>query len=166
MGINFWFYGSQLGYKANDPVFRGYAVFMRFMAMEATGVSGAPFRNWSFMTFRSNVEKLIDSYMADPSLTWANTLGVGKGIENSELEATDLFASFCFRLRRDYGGEAFVKKIWVEAGKRPAAATTQDAVDNFFLAACAAANKNLSTVFKTWKWTISASAIAAASKYP
>ncbi|MFT3949086.1 MAG: hypothetical protein QM763_19130 [Agriterribacter sp.] len=91
---------------------------------------------------------------------------MGQGVPNSGLGATDLFASFCFRLRRDYGGEAFVQNLWKEAGRRPNATTTQDAVDNFFLASCAAANKNLTTVFQSWRWPLSVSAVATASKYP
>ncbi|UOG77425.1 PKD domain-containing protein (plasmid) [Hymenobacter tibetensis] len=165
-GRNFWFYGGKLAYKTNDPITTGYAVFMRFMAMESAGVNGAAFGPWTFPTFRANVENLINIYLATPSLNWANTLGVGQGVPNSGLGATDLFASFCFRLRRDYGGEPFIRNLWKQAGLRPNAVTTQDAVDNFFLASCAAANKNLTAVFQLWRWPLSASAVTAASNYP
>lgn len=165
-GRNFWFYGNKLAYQTNDPTTTGYAVFMRFMAMEAAGVNGAPFGSWTFPTFRTNVENLINTYLADASLNWANTLGIGQGVPGSGLGATDLFASFCFRLIRDYGGENFVQNVWKQAGLRPNASTTQDAVDNFFLASCAAANRNLTTLFQSWKWTLSATAITAASQYP
>ena len=165
-GRNFWFYGNQLAYKTNDPITTGYAVFMRFMAIEATGVNGAPFGSSSFPTFRGNVENLINTYLADASLNWANTLGINQGVPKSGLGATDLFASFCFRLRRDYGGETFVQNVWKKAALRPNAITTQDAVDNFFLASCAAANKNLTALFQSWKWTLSASAIKTALQYP
>jgi PKD repeat protein len=166
-GRNFWFYGPQLAYKTNDPITTGYAVFMRFMSMDAIGVNGAPFNSWTYATFEANVKNLIDTYLADPSLNWANTLGVGQGIANSGLGATDLFASFCFRLRRDYGGDTFVKNIWKNVALRPAATTTQDAVDNFVLAACATANKNLTSLFmNTWRWPVSASAQTEALKYP
>jgi hypothetical protein len=165
-GRNFWFYESKLNYKLNDPVATGYAVFMRFMSMEAAGVNGAPFNSWSFPTFRTNVENLINTYLANPSLEWANTLGIGQGVPGSGLGATDLFASFCFRLRRDYGGETFVRNLWKQAGLRPNAIETQDAVDNFFLASCAAANRNLTTVFQSWRWRISPNAVAAALQYP
>ena len=165
-GRNFWFYGDQLAYKTNDPITTGYAVFMRFMAMEASGVNGATFGSWPFPAFRAKVENLIDIYLENPTLKWANTLGINQGVPGSGLGATDLFASFCFRLRRDYGGENFVQNVWKKAGLRPAASSTQDAVDNFFLASCAAANKNLTTVFQSWKWVISGKAITAASQYP
>jgi PKD repeat protein len=165
-GRNFWFYGNHLAYKTNDPITTGYAVFMRFMAIEAAGVNGAPFGPWSFPTFRKNVENLIDSYLANASLNWANTLGLGQGVPGSGLGATDLFASFCFRLRRDYGGETFIQNIWKKSGQRPTAITTQDAVDNFFIASCQSANKNLTTLFQTWRWPLSAKAITEAAQYP
>jgi PKD repeat protein len=166
LGRNFWFYGSQLAYKSNDPVTTGFAIFMRFMSMHAAGVNGAPFAQWTFPQFTGMVENLINLYLANPSLNWANTLGAGQGVPNSGLGASDLFASFCLRLMRDYGGNAFVQQVWKRAGLRPAASTTQDAVDNFFLASCAAANKNLTSVFQSWRWPLSASAITAAGQYP
>ena len=51
-------------------------------------------------------------------------------------------------------------------GLRPNANTTQDAVDNFFLASCEAANKNLATVFQAWRWPLSTNALTIASQYP
>lgn len=166
-GRNFWFYSPQLAYQANDPVVTGYAVFMRFMSMDAIGINGGPFGNLTFPNFESEEEGLVDTYVADPRLNWANTLGAGQGIPGSTLGATDLFASFCFRLKRDYGGNNFVQNLWKNAGLRPVANTTQDAVDNFVLAACATANKNLTSLFmNTWRWPVSASAQTEALKYP
>ncbi|HYH14905.1 MAG TPA: PKD domain-containing protein [Flavisolibacter sp.] len=165
-GRNFWFYENKLAYKANDPVTTGYAIFMRFMAMEATGVKGASFDNLSFDAFKDTVIGLVDQYLANPSLTWENTLAIDRGVPNGFGSAADLFASFCFRLKRDYGGDAFVQNIWKEAALRPDAVTTQDAVDNFFLAACAAANRNLTPVFQNWRWPLSDAAIEEAEQYP
>ena len=165
-GRNFWLYPNQLAYKTNDPVTTGYAVFMRFMAMEATHVNGAPFGSLSFTDFKNQVIGLIDLYLSNSSLTWANTLGVGQGVPGGFGGGADLFASFCFRLKRDYGGDAFVQNVWKKAGQRPTAVTTQDAVDNFFLASCAAANRNLTSVFQSWRWPLSTNAIASASQYP
>ncbi|WP_276484756.1 hypothetical protein [Paraflavitalea pollutisoli] len=164
-GRNFWFYTDQIAYKKDDPVTTGYAVFMRFLAMESTGVNGAPFGNWTFKVFQEKVVGLIDKYMKSPALTWQNTLGINKGVPDSELGATDLFASFCFRLRRDYGGNTFVTKLWKSVSKRPVAKSTQDAVDNFFLASCEATNRNLSRVFQSWKWPLSKTALAESSKF-
>lgn len=167
-GRNFWFYGGQLAYKSNDPITTGYAVLMRFMAMDATGVQGGPFNGtMSYAQFRSAVESLVDQYTGNPSLNWANTLGANAGVPGGFGGAADLFASFCMRLRRDYGGDNFIANVWKYAGQASAAATTQDAVDNFILAACAAAGKNLTNLFTVeWRWPMSAAAQAAAAKYP
>ncbi|HEX5181718.1 MAG TPA: immunoglobulin domain-containing protein [Allosphingosinicella sp.] len=171
-GRNFWSLSPQLEYKApdrGDSVVTGFAVFMRFMAMDAIGVSGAPFNGQPFAQFRADEEQMVDLYAADPTQTFQNTLQVGRPQANnpSGLEATDLFASFLFRLRRDYGGNDFVSKLWHEAALRPAAATTQDAVDNFVVAASKAANRNLANLFiNQWRWPVSAAAVAEISTLP
>lgn len=159
LGRNFWFYDNQLKYHTNDEIVTGYAVFMRFMAMEAANVQGAPFNTWTFSQFKSNVINLLPSYMADTTLNWGNTLGIGKGVPNSNLGATDLFASFCFYLRDNYCGNYWVENVWKYAGLRPSAINTQDAVDNFIIASSQAANTNLTQLFKNWKWPISNKAI-------
>jgi hypothetical protein len=173
-GRNFWFLGPRLEYVAPDnsggAVTTGFAVFMRFMAMDVQGLPGAPYYAWSYPEFRTRVEAMVDLYQADPTQTWSNTLRLGHPQANnpSGLGATDLFASCCFRLRRDYGGDAFIAKLWKEAALRPTAANTQGAVDNFFLASCAAAGRNLTPLFETaWRWPLSAAAKAeAASRFP
>lgn len=160
LGRNFWFYSNQLEYKANDPIVTGYAVFMRFMAMEAAHVQGAPFNSWSFSEFKNKVVNLLPTYLADLSLNWNNTLGIGEGVPNSNLGATDLFASFCFYLRDHYCGNHWVENVWKFAGQRPTAVTTQDAVDNFIIASSQAANTNLTSLFQSWKFPISNPAIS------
>ncbi len=166
-GRNYWYYGNQLAYKTADPTATGFAIFMRFMAMDATGVSPAPFNSTNWTTFRTAYEGLVDTYVANTSNTWANTLGIGVGVTNSlGLGASDLWASFLSRLVKTYG-TGFVLKVWKAAAQQPTAVTTQDAVDNFILSCCAAANKNLTTLFMTtWRWPMSSAAITAASKYP
>ena len=107
-GRNFWFYSPQLAYKEGadaGSVVTGYAVFMRFPALDAAGVKLGPFRGRSGVEFRREVEGLVDRYVADRSLTWENTLRRGAAPPNPmDLNGTDLFASFCFRLCRDHGG--------------------------------------------------------------
>ena len=159
LGRNFWFYDNTLKYQTNDPIATGYAVFMRFMAMEAANVQGAPFGSWSFSEFKNNVINLLPSYLEDQNLKWNNTLAIGKGVPNSNVGATDLFASFCFYLRNNYGGTRWVENVWKYAALRPKANTTQDAVDNFIIASSQAASENLSSLFKYWKWPISNDAI-------
>jgi hypothetical protein len=83
------------------------------------------------------------------------------------LGGADLFASFLLRLRRDYGGNAFVTRLWYEVNLRPAANTTQDTVDNFVIAASKAAGHNLGTLFlSTWRWPLSQSAHFELSQIP
>jgi hypothetical protein len=168
-GRNFWFYSPQLAYKQgadSGSVVTGYAVFMRFPALAAAGVKLGPFRDRSGDEFRREVERLVDLYVADPSLTWENTLKVGAAPKNPmDLNGTDLFASFCFRLCRDYGGWKFAARLWQEAAKRPTAKTTQDAIDNFVLAGSLAAGKDLTLLFsRTWRWPVSESARREAAK--
>jgi len=56
-------------------------------------------------------------------------------------------------------------RLWNEVLKRPEAQTPQDGIDNFILAACAAANKNLTTLFtRDWRWPMSDKAIAEANQ--
>ncbi len=162
LGRNFWFYGDQLEYQAADAktgsVTTGYAVFMRFVAMEAAGVEGGPFNQRPFAEFRAEVEGLVDSYERDPQWTWQTTLREAKGVPNKmSLGATDLFASFCFRLMREFGGPAYIGRLWREVGRCPAAKTTQDAVDNFVVAASLAAKRDLAPMFVAqWRWPVSA----------
>ncbi|WP_296381672.1 T9SS type A sorting domain-containing protein [Winogradskyella sp.] len=158
-GRNFWFYDNKLKYTSNDPIVTGYAVFMRFMAIESLGLNGAPFNGLDFNTFKNQVWHLRVTYMADSTLNWTNTLGIGQGVPSSGWGATDLFASFCFYLKENYGGMNWVQNVWKKAALRPAVNTTQDAVDNFIIASSQAANVNLVSLFKYWKWTPSASAI-------
>ena len=159
LGRNFWFFDNTLKYQSNDPIATGYAVFMRFMSMEAANVLGAPFGSWTFSQFKNNVINLLPTYMIDQKLDWNNTLGIGQGVPNSNLGATDLFASFCFYLKDNYGGSFWVENVWKYAALRPKANTTQDAVDNFIIASSQAAGENLSSLFKYWKWPISNNAI-------
>lgn len=169
-GRNFWFYSPQLAYHQDadaGSVVTGYAVFMRFLALDSAGVKLGPFRDRTGEEFRRELERLVDLYVADPDLRWENTLKIGAGPKNPMgLNGTDLFASFCFRLCRDHGGPGFAAKLWQEAGKRPAAKSTQDAVDNLMLAASAAAGKDLGPLFAgTWRWPISDAARREAAKW-
>ena len=154
-GRNYWFYSDQLEYAESDPIVTGYAVFMRFMAMDYLQLKGANFWSWTFNEFRSEVKELLKSYLADPSYTWENTLAKGQGLRNTQLGATDLFASFCFYMFDIHGGHEWVKAVWREAGTLPKKNTTQDAVDNFIIASSRAAKQNLIPLFTEWRWPIS-----------
>ena len=165
-GRNFWFYSDALEYTENDPIVTGYAVFMRFMAMDHLKLKGAKFWSWTFDEFRNEVRGLLNTYLADSTYTWESTLGKGQGLRNTQLGATDLFASFCFYMFENHGGHEWVKKVWKEAESLPKKQNTQDAVDNFIIASSRAANQNLIPLFTSWRWPIGQSAINALSGLP
>lgn len=170
-GRNFWFYSPQLAYQepvSDRSVVTGYAVFMRMAALDAAKAKLGPFRDKSGAEFRRIMESLVDLYEADQSLTWETTLKVDAAPENPlGLNGTDLFASFCLRLARDHGGREFVKRLWHSAGKLPAAESTQDAVDNFVVAASQAAGKDLGPLFADrWRWPVSPAGRKSAAEAP
>jgi hypothetical protein len=169
LGRNFWLYGNQLnGTNIGANAFAtGFAVLMRFLSLDSTGQAGGPFNSWTYSQFEQHEKNLVDEYVADPSLNFSNTLAVGQGVPNSQLGATDLFASFMLRLGLDYGGNAFFASLWKQVAAEPATTTNQGAIDNMFLAACRAADRNLTTLFaNSWRWPISAAAITQAATLP
>ncbi len=158
LGRNFYFYASQLNYKAPQsyvPVQTGFAIAMRFLAMEAVGVNGAPINGHSFTTMKGAVQSLIDTYRTTSSLSWSNTLATDNGPSNSYgLGGADLFASLVLRLEREHPGQ-FVYNVWWYAGQLSAASSTADAADKFVTAACRATSANLYELFKTtWKFDV------------
>ena len=163
LGRNFWFYSGQLQYLTpdSDPVVTGYAVYMRFISMDAAGVAGGPFNGYSFTTFRTTMTNLMDAYITNSSLNWSNTFRMDKAPSNPlGLGGADLIASLLMRISRDFGGSSFATNFWRQVELRPAATTTQAAADNFILAACATVNQNLSGIFSaTWKFPVSNNAI-------
>jgi len=153
LGRNFWFYGDKLSYE-NDPITTGFAVFMRFMSMKYLGVDGHP----SHVDFVNKIRELRTSYLANSSLDWSNTLGIGQGVPDSPWGSADLFASFCFYLEETYGMQ-WVQNVWRYAEQRPNRTSNQDAVDNFVIAASQAANSNLVSLFQEWRWPVSQTAV-------
>ena len=161
-GRTFWLYSGQLEYHQPDidPIVTGFAVYMRFASMDAAGVAGGPFNGSSFLQFRTAVTNLIDSYITSASLNWSNTFRMNRAPANPlGLGATDLFASLLMRIGRDFGDESFNQNLWRQVVLRNVAFSTQQAVDNFALAVCAAVNQNLTGVFtNTWRFPISTNA--------
>lgn len=158
-GRNFWFYEDQIEYRGTEStgaITTGYAVFMRFMAFQATGVTPGPFNGHDFADFENEVSGLLDRYLADSAYNWDNTLRAGSVPPNPmNLGAADLFASFLFDLRNRFG-DAFIEQLWQVVGERPTTATTQDAVDNFIIAASITANQDLTELFtQYYRWPLS-----------
>jgi hypothetical protein len=169
LGNNFWHYDAQLRQDRGalgDSFIWGYQTFLAFKAIEAAHLQGGSYGPWSFAQYRTNVEGLIDLYEADSSLDVFNTLIAGTEIAGSWLGASDLFASMLLRLGRDHGGDEFFSYVWREVAACPPQASDEEALDNFFLAACGAAQENLYTLFADrWKWPVSAQAQAAVPDY-
>lgn len=166
-GRNYWFYGNKINYGSAD-IGGGFAVFMQFMAMENMALKGAGYwggqGTMSFQQLKDSTKNQFNLYMANTTLNWANTLAIGQGIPGSMWTRADLFASFCFKLKELYG-DCWLKNVWRYAGLRPDAVITQNAVDNFIIASSQAAGVNLSTLFQSWRWPVSDSAITYLSKY-
>lgn len=179
MGRSFWLFEKQIGYRSpgNSACLQtGYAILMRYRSIAAQGYQGAFNGFYSMPVTQSQIDAavsnynalvannvgLIDAYAADSSLNWNNTFLVNT-YSNPNGGCADLFASLIQRLAADYGGEAFIQDLWKEVLTRPAASTNQDALDNFVLAACATAKKNLTSIFiDKWRWPVSAAAQATA----
>lgn len=153
MGIAFWFYHEQT--IGADAIEVGFGIWARFATMEAAGVKGAPFRNRPFAEFRREVESLIDLYYADASLNFGNTILENRAPANAMgLGATDLFASFVFRLNKS-GDKEFRRQLWREMADRPRARTREESADNLFLAVSAASGGSQADLFEKWRWPIS-----------
>lgn len=166
MGRNFWFYGSKIDFKGADigrphipTLATGYAIFMRYMAIDATGAKQLPFNGHRFDQYRLEAERLLDRYVADTSLNFDNTLRVQRAPANPvQLEWTDLCASFLLRLVRVHG-RAFIPALWRQVATQPDALTTQDAIDNWVVAASAAAGRDLAPLFlERWRFPVSPAA--------
>jgi hypothetical protein len=161
-GRSFWLFGPQLEYKSPDNsscIVTGYAVLMRYEAIEGLGLPGVSTTVAGYNQAYADTKLLVDAYQANTALNWNNTILNTSYRTPNNYGCTDLFASFVMRIAQNYGGQTFIKALWKEALKRPNAVTTQDAVDNFILAASAAANHNLTALFHdTWRWPVSVSA--------
>jgi hypothetical protein len=169
MGRNFWTYSNKLTYGSFGLVSNvtGFAVYMRFKSMEYAKLVPGKFDGIDFDIFKSNVKNMAGIYLSNNALTFEGTFGVDKGfaVNNQNLSAADLLASFCFKIETDYSKPDFSSLIWKEVAKRPNASNRQDVIDNFVLATCATLNKNITSKFVEWKFPVSANAINEAKKY-
>jgi len=164
-GRSFWLFHDQLEFKSPDSSsceVTGFAVFMGIHSLQQLGLpsdygTGIPLNPDPMATEIQSV----NAYVANPSLNFQNTFLVDT--YNYSGGCSVLWTGLVVQLSQNYGGEAFVQALFKEALKRPAANSTQDAVDNFVLAASAAAGKNLTGIFQTkYKWPVSTAASAEA----
>ena len=103
---------------------------------------------------------MIETYENNAQYNWENSI---YNYTTPIIDGTDrltLLAGMFLKLMTDYDGQQFLFNFWHEVTNRPKALTTQDAVDNFILCACAGAKLNIVNKFKIrWKWLVSDAAI-------
>ncbi len=169
MGRNFWNYSNKLVFDSygTESNVTGFAVYMRFKSMEYAKVKPGKFDGIEFEIFKANVLNMASLYVNNSTYTFENTFGANKGfkVNNQNLSSADLFASFCYKIEKEFSSPDFAQKVWKEVAKRPNALNRQDAIDNFVLATCAALNKNVTASFIGWKFPVSTNAINEAKKY-
>jgi hypothetical protein len=161
MGRSFWLFPN-LQYQSpadSSCEVTGYAVLMRYRSLSAQGYTGLFGGSASAYTSQyANSLGMIDTYAGDSSLNFNNTF-LTNSFTSPYGGCSDLWAAMVIRLANNYGGEAFIQSLFKQVLLRAAATTTQTAIDNFVLAASAAAGKNLTLTFgTTWKWPISTAA--------
>ncbi len=155
MGRNFWFYEDKLEIpNTNGVVATGYAVGMRVSAIDEVGLKPAPFSaSETYTALRSRILAL-EQILFDRrnNLNWSNTLAIGKGIPESNLGGTDLFASKLLKLKKECGGQGFIERFFRWVDKLPSTNQSKDnAGANFLVAASLAAETNLISVLaKRW----------------
>ena len=166
LGRNFYHYGPQLQNDIYVDFGTGYSVAMQFLAIDDAGLQGAPFQGQSYVEFQALVRSLIDFYEANPTITFEEAFNSQTIDVNGRFLSGDNFiASVLLRLDSEFG-DSFTSSFWREVELRPEALTNQDALDNFFLAASAAAQVNLTVRFTDdWRWPISDRAIAEALEF-
>jgi len=147
LGRNFWFYGSQLG--ALDPFVTGFAIANRFISMEVAGLAGGPFnQTLAFQTFKESIVfDLLNSYLADPTLNWENTLNVNQAPANPfGWSANDLAGAMFYRLFYE-NGIADYHVFFAVLASLPPASSPIDAVNNFIEAARLATGRDYTYLF-------------------
>jgi hypothetical protein len=161
-GRSFWLFSDQIAYKTpadSGCEVTGFAVFMGIRSLLALGLpsdygTSIPNNPDPF----ANELAALNQYTNDNTLNFNNTF-LTNTFHSTYGDCPVLWTGLVQKLSLTYGGEAFVQSLFKEVLKRPNATTTQDAIDNFVLAASAAAGKNLTYTFgTTWKWPISTSA--------
>ena len=161
-GRSFWLFGNQLTYKAPDNAScetTGFAVYMGIHTLQTLNYKS---------DYGTNIPNNPDPFKDELNDLALYTNDSSQNFQNTFLAdhftgpggCSVLWSGLVENLKQTYGGEAFVQKLFKESLKRPTANSTQDAVDNFILAASAAAGKNLTYTFgTTWKWPISSAAL-------
>lgn len=148
MGLNHWGYNAQLG--KIDAFSFGFGDVNRFHAMEAAGLTGAPWdAALDFDHYRHSILiDLLDRYLADRTRNWENTLLANKGPPNPRgLGANELAGAFFHRIRRDHGRGGY-RRFWRMMLDAPAAATPKECASRFIQIARAATGEDYRWMFR------------------
>lgn len=160
LGRNYWHYEGLLDMHPGT-VATGYAVAMRFFAMDAAGVRGAPYRDWPFEEFRGAVTRLLDAFVAAREHDWVEILAQTPiplhtferpGSGPLTLSSADLVASLFVRLASLHGGVPFLGRLFHGAEALPRLRSHHGICENLLRAACAAADADLSPELAAWRW--------------
>lgn len=169
LGRNYWMFDRTLDIHPGS-VATGYAVFMRFLSMEAAGAKGAPYRGWPFGEFRATVDSMLDAFARATTPSWETLLAEPPvavqtferaGREPLSLSTADLLSALFSRLASE-NGESFMRG-WCAASasvprmdehelKSPARGLAICA--NFMQAASIAAGRDLRDRFREWRWPV------------
>jgi hypothetical protein len=139
LGRNFYFCAEP---TANNAHFHtGFAHVNRFFSIDGAGLVGGPWlgslsgrRDADYDTYRYDV--LIDilkRYLADPKLTWQNTIGAGRVPPNPHdhvQEPSHLMAAFFNVIRRDHGMEGY-RRFWRMMAGAPPSADLREAMGRY-----------------------------------
>jgi hypothetical protein len=148
MGRIFWRFEAPLG---KIPAFEsGFAHAHRFHAMEAAGLTGAPWdEGLDFDNYkRSVLLGVLEAYLADSSLTWQNTIAAGMAPTTKHgWGAGELAAGFFHRIRRDHGNAGY-RRFWRVMADAAPAGTAREAASRFIQVARAATGADYRALFR------------------
>lgn len=166
-GRNFWFSDPQLWLPELPFMDSAFAIFMRFLTMEKTGVQGAPFNGViPFTTLKNTTTALMTTYLNGP-YSWDNTFKLDSGVPNAlGLGGSDLMASMLYELRNRFGN-LWLENIWKITKTKPAATNIDDIVYNFITSCADSVYLDLTYLFdEYYRWPVSQSAKNYMAKYP
>jgi len=160
MGRNYYLFGDQM-----RDFGTGFAVFMRYVCMDTVKCDDPDQRT------REAIEK-AEAKLRDTNLTFSQAFTTSTGLSEKAPRLRDLspsdqpvmYASAMLRMRREYGGNEWVKRFFRYLAQcPPAGADSEDSARaqslNWLVAASCAARQDLSSLFvDCWRMPLGAEA--------
>lgn len=163
-GRNFFFYSSPLGQLT--AWITGFAHVNRFYCMDAIGLMGGQWPDgldWEVSRHDVLVD-LLDRYIADPKLTWRNTIAEGKAPANPRNWDGSAFAgSLYYKIRRDNGSVGY-RRFWKLMAGAPTANSPQESTERFVQIARAATGKDYRELLRDGSLSLAPNTSAVAEK--